>query len=82
MSATGGGAGPSTPAPVTCSVKSLITFKNSVVVLMAPELSVPRTVINAGPGEAAALMVILHVVGARPNFMKLATVHAALARRR
>src|SRR5882672_3169260 len=36
---------------VTWSVKSLITFKKSVAVLIAPELSVPRTVINAGPGE-------------------------------
>jgi len=33
---------------VTWSVKSLITFKKSVAVLIAPELSVPRTVYQCG----------------------------------
>src|SRR5713101_1403710 len=41
---------------VTLSVKSLITFKKSVAVRMVPELVVPRTVISAGPGNAAALI--------------------------
>jgi hypothetical protein len=43
---------------VTLNVKSLVTFKKSEAVRMTPKLEVPRTVINAGPGEAAALIVI------------------------
>src|SRR6266851_3059142 len=43
---------------VTLSVKSLVTFKKSEAVRMTSKLEVPRTVINAGPGEAAALTVI------------------------
>jgi hypothetical protein len=39
-------------------VKSLVTFTNSEAVRMTPKLEVPRTVINAGPGEAAELTVI------------------------
>lgn len=40
-----------------------MTFKKSVAVRVTPELSVPRTVSRAGPGEAAALIDRVKVPG-------------------
>src|SRR6266849_1291060 len=43
-------------AGVTLNEKSLITFRKSVAVRVMRKLEVPRTVIRAGPGTAAALI--------------------------